>query len=67
MTTLSDAQQLVDNDSERILITAADAHGHLRLFATRSSVTALSKKPEGWRKSRLHGPRGIFILEAEEG
>jgi hypothetical protein len=52
MTTLSDAQQLVDDDSVRILITAADAHGRLRLFATRSSVTALSKKPEGWRKSR---------------
>jgi hypothetical protein len=52
MITNTDAQQLVDGASVRVLITAADAHGRLRAFADRSSYTALSKKPEGWRKSR---------------
>lgn len=52
MSTNIEAQQLVDDASVRILITAADAHGRLRAFSDRSSITALDEKPEGWRKSR---------------
>lgn len=52
MSTNIDVQQLVDDASVRILITAADAHGRLRAFSDRSSIAALDEKPDGWRKSR---------------